>query len=129
MKLLLDTHAFLWWVEDAPQLSSVARKVIQKDGNEIYFSMASCWEMAIKSSIGKLKLTVPVRNYVPQHLSANGFKQLAMTFRHVSAVESLELHHRDPFDRLIVAQAMIEGMSIVSADTVLDLYDDARRIW
>jgi PIN domain nuclease of toxin-antitoxin system len=84
--------------------------------------------MAIKSSIGKLKLTLPIREYVPQHMAANDFKQLSISFRHVARVESLKWHHRDPFDRLIVAQAIEEKMVLVSADPHLDLYD-IERLW
>jgi PIN domain nuclease of toxin-antitoxin system len=128
MKLLLDTHAFIWWVEAAPQLTRQAKEYVADGNNEVYLSLASSWEMAIKSSMGKLKLSVPLREYVPQHLAANGFKQLPMTFRQISVLESLELHHRDPFDRLLIAQAMTENLAIVSADRTFDDYK-VQRIW
>ncbi len=128
MKLLLDTHTFLWWVENAPQLSSTARLRIENGENDCYLSLASCWEMAIKSSIGKLKLAIPVREYVPQHLSANGFRLLEISFRQIARIEHLERHHQDPFDRLIVVQAMEEKMVVISADTALDLYG-VKRAW
>jgi len=127
-KFLLDTHTFIWWVENAPQLSAKARKAIENRENECYFSLASSWELAIKSSIGKLKLTIPVREYVPQHLAANDFQQLSISFRHIAKVEALELHHRDPFDRLIIAQAIEENMSLISADKTFDLYN-VPRVW
>ncbi len=128
MKLLLDTHTFLWWVEGTPRLSSTARQRIENGVNECYLSLASCWEMAIKSGVGKLELAIPVMEYVPQHLSANGFRLLEISFRHVARIEQLERHHQDPFDRLIVAQAMEEKMAIVSTDTAFDLYG-VKRVW
>jgi PIN domain nuclease of toxin-antitoxin system len=127
-KVLLDTHTFIWWVEDSPKLSSKAKEIIANMQNDCFVSLVSSWEMAIKTSIGKLKLTIPVREYVPQHLAANGFKQLDISFRHVTAVESLPWRHRDPFDRLLVAQALEEKMILVSADSILDSYD-IQRVW
>ncbi len=128
LKILLDTHAFLWWVEDSPRLSSQAKRIIADVENDCFVSLVSSWEMAIKTGIGKLKLSIPVREYVPQHLAANGFQQLNISFRHVAAVESLPRYHRDPFDRLLVAQAIDEKMILVSADSALDSYD-IQRIW
>jgi PIN domain nuclease of toxin-antitoxin system len=127
-KILLDTHTFIWWAEDAPQLSVKAKKVLENIENECFLSLTSSWEMAIKSSIGKLKLTIPIRDYIPQHLAANDFKQLNISFRHVARVESLKWHHRDPFDRLIAAQALEEKMLLVSADAIFDRYD-VQRVW
>lgn len=128
MKLLLDTHTFLWWVEDAPQLSAPARKRIEDGENECFLSMASCWEMGIKSSIGKLKLAIPIADYIPQHLSANGFRLLDISFRHVAKVENLPSHHRDPFDRLLISQAITDKLDVVSADSTFNLYG-INRIW
>jgi PIN domain nuclease of toxin-antitoxin system len=127
-KILLDTHAFIWWVDDSPQLSKMARKTIEDADNLCFVSLVSSWEMAIKSRTGKLKLACSVRDYVPKHLAANGFKQLDLSFRHVAGVETLELQHRDPFDRLLVMQAMHDKMAIVSIDPVFDLYK-IQRIW
>lgn len=128
MRLLLDTHTLLWWVEDAPQLSVKARKAIAAPDAECYVSLASAWELAIKCSLGKLKLATSVRQYFPSQLAANGFVQLDISFRHVARVESLEFHHRDPFDRLIAAQALEEKLILVSADNVFDAYG-VKRIW
>jgi len=128
MRLLLDTHTFLWWLGDDPALSAKARSVIADGRNECYLSLASCWEMAIKSSLGKLRLSQPVERFIPDELSANGFQLLGIDFRHVAKVEALPFHHRDPFDRLLAAQALSEKMAIVSADTVLSEYG-VRRIW
>ena len=126
--ILLDTHAFIWWIEDSPRLSVNAKKLLENLENECFLSLASCWEMAIKSSIGKLKLTIPIRYFIPQHLAANDFKQLNISFRHIARVESLEFHHRDPFDRLIAAQALEEKMILLSVDATFDHYG-VERIW
>jgi PIN domain nuclease of toxin-antitoxin system len=128
MRLLLDTHALLWWVEDDERLSAGARKAIASASAECHVSLVSAWEMAIKSQLGKLKLATPVRQYFPSQLAANGFAQLDIAFRHVARVEALEFHHRDPFDRLLVAQALEEKLTLVSADAVFDRYG-VKRVW
>ena len=128
MGYLLDTHTFLWWVEDAPELSRSARELISEPQNLCFLSLVSSWEMAIKTSIGKLKLTRPVRDYVTTHLAANGFKQLNLTLNHVTRVETLDWHHRDPFDRLLIAQALENKLAIISADKAFDAYG-IERIW
>ncbi len=128
MRLLIDTHVFLWWVTDAPELTAKARKVIADDTSQCYLSLASCWELAIKSSLGKLQLTSPIERFIPEQLAANGFNLLNIDFRHVARVEGLPFHHRDPFDRLLIAQAQVEKLTLVSADPVLSDYG-VRRIW
>ncbi len=127
-KVLLDTHTFIWWIENAPQLSANAIKLIEDVKNECYLSLASSWEMAIKASIGKLKFSLPLHDYIPHHMTENNFTQLNISFRHVSKVESLPWHHRDPFDRLLAVQAIEEKMVMVSADKIFDEYEIA-RIW
>jgi len=128
MRLLLDTHTFLWWINNDPLLSEPARAAIASERNECFLSLASCWELAIKTSIGKLRLTKTVERFIPEELAANDFKLLNLDFRHVAKVESLPFHHRDPFDRLLVAQVLAERMTIVSADAVLSEYG-VKRIW
>ena len=128
MRLLLDTHAFLWWVADNDKLSRKARAAITESANECFLSVVSAWEMAIKSSVGKLKLPVPLDRFVPAQLVANGFVQLPIEFRHVAKVATLTFHHRDPFDRLLIAQAIEEKMHIVSADATFKRYG-VKRIW
>ncbi len=128
MRLLLDTHTFLWWINNDLLLSDAAKTAIASEKNECFLSIASCWEMAIKSSIGKLRLTKPVERFIPEELAANDFQLLAIDFKHVAKVELLPLYHRDPFDRLLVAQSMTEKMTIVSADAVLSGYG-VKRIW
>jgi PIN domain nuclease of toxin-antitoxin system len=128
MQLLLDTHTFLWWVADAPELSARARGAVGAPDNECFLSAASCWEMAIKASNGKLELDGTVERFVPHHLSVNGFRELPVEIRHAARVSRLPFHHHDPFDRLLVSQALEEDLSIVSADPIFRRYG-LKRIW
>lgn len=124
---LLDTHAFLWWAWDDPKLSSKARKTISRAA-DCYLSVASCWEMALKISLGKLKLPTSFQNYIPEQMAANGFRELPVEFRHTTHLVNLPVHHRDPFDRLLIAQALEEKLPIISMDEAFDAYG-VRRIW
>ncbi len=121
-RLLLDTHVFLWWVADDPNLTAAARAAIADVNNECYLSLASCWEMAVKSSIGKLRLARPVGRFVSEQLAANGFPLLNIELRHAAKVEKLPFRHRDPFDRLLIAQAITEKLTVVTADSVFADY-------
>src|SRR5690349_16773019 len=114
MRVLLDTHAFLWWVENARALSKRARTAIADRANECLLSVATCWEMAVTLSLGKLRLPGAIERFIPEQLSANAFRLLEIDFRHVARVAALPFHHRDPFDRLLVAQALEEHCVIVS---------------
>jgi len=127
-RLLLDTHTFLWWVSDAPELSVTARKAISDSDNECFLSIASCWEMAIKSSLGKLRLTKPVERFVHDLITENGFRLLTIELRHAAKVEALPFHHRDPFDRLLLAQAITEKLTMVSADSIFSSYG-VKLLW
>ena len=122
MKLLLDTHAFLWWVEGAPALGRRAKAAVADPDNEVFFSVASCWELAIKLSLGKLRLAQALDRFIPEQLTQNGFSLFAVDFRHVIGVADLPFHHRDPFDRLLAAQALQDRLAIVSADRVFRKY-------
>ena len=128
MRLLLDTHVFLWWVDDAQPLSSRAREAIASAENECLVSVASCWEMAIKARLGKLELPAPMERFAPEQLAVNRFQRLEIDFRHVARVAKMPFHHRDPFDRLLAAQALEEGLTFVSADPVFRKYK-VRRLW
>lgn len=128
MRLLLDTHALLWWIDDAPTLSRKARTALASPDNECLVSLASCWEMAIKVSLGKLRLPAALEQFIPEQLAANAFRQLPIDFRHVAKVATLPFHHRDPFDRLLAAQAIEEECEIVSADAVFLRYG-VKRVW
>jgi len=121
-RLLLDTHVFLWWVADDPNLTAMARQAIADAHNECCLSLASCWEMAIKSSLGKLRLAKPVGRFVTEQLAANGFTLLNIELRHAVKIEKLPFHHRDPFDRLLIAQAITEKLIMVTADSVFTNY-------
>lgn len=126
MAVLLDTHAFLWWCEDSPELSERARTVISSE--DCFVSLASFWEIAIKVNLGKLQLPQTVERYIPDQMSLNGFDTLEIGFRAVAKCASLPVHHRDPFDRLLVAQAMQDGLPIVSRDPNLGSYG-VERVW
>jgi PIN domain nuclease of toxin-antitoxin system len=128
MRLLLDTHTFLWWVQDARELSARARAAIADPDNECLLSLASCWEIAIKLSLEKLKLPTRIERFIPEQLAANGFRQLEIGFRHVARVATLPFHHRDPFDRLLAAQALVDVLTIVSIDPVFRRYG-VKRVW
>jgi PIN domain nuclease of toxin-antitoxin system len=128
VRLLLDTHAFLWWVNGGEQLTPRARRAVADPANECFVSLASAWEMAIKTSLGKLHLPASPERFVSDQLAANQFRLLAIDLRHASGVASLPFHHRDPFDRLLVAQALAERLAIVSADSVFRRYG-VKRVW
>jgi PIN domain nuclease of toxin-antitoxin system len=128
MKLLLDTHTFIWFIMGSPNLSAHARALIEDVANEKFLSVASLWEIAIKLSIGKLSLSAPFDVLIPQQLNLNGFELLNLEIDHAAAVATLPFHHRDPFDRLLIAQVMVEKMPIVSIDAVFDAYP-VTRLW
>jgi PIN domain nuclease of toxin-antitoxin system len=128
LKVLLDTHAFLWLMLDDPRLSSTAKSAFSDVNNEIYLSMASAWEMAIKASIQKLKLPLPVKEYVLTRTQTHHINLLDITLDHIDVVETLPLHHRDPFGRLIIAQGISENVHILTDDTAFDLYP-IQKLW
>ncbi len=129
MRLLLDTHTFLWFVLNDAQLSSTARSLIVDPNNEVLLSPASYWEIAIKISIGKYSLpTTDFENFMQQQVRVNNFTILPISIAHAAAVIALPLHHRDPFDRLLAAQAMVEAIPLLSGDAVFDQYPIS-RIW
>ena len=128
MKLLLDTHCFLWWFADDPRLGARARELISDGENAIYLSAASSWEIAIKVSLGKLTLPEPPDVYVPSRLSSQEIDGLPIEHVHALGVASLPPHHPDPFDRLIVSQATLEKLPILTADDRIAMYD-VEAIW
>jgi len=128
MNVLLDTHAFLWFVQDNPKLSTVARQLIENPQTYPFLSIASLWEIAIKISLKKLELTQPFEEFIPNQLSMNGIGILNITIRHTAAITTLPFHNRDPFDRLLAVQSKLENMSLVSADTTFDEYGIV-RVW
>jgi PIN domain nuclease of toxin-antitoxin system len=120
MRLLLDTHTFIWYVTDNPRLSAHVKLVIEDENNEKLVSIASIWEMAIKHSIGRLNFSLPFIEFVRQQLTVSNIGLLEINLQHIEVVASLPLHHRDPFDRLIIAQSMAEQIPILSVDAIFD---------
>src|SRR5438128_11497430 len=127
MKLLLDTHAFIWWDSDPVQLSAPALTALRDPANEVWLSVASVWEMVIKAQLGKLALRLPLAHIVSQQ-QANGLRILPVTLAHALGVEGLPAIHKDPFDRVLIAQANVEGAELVSADQVVRQYP-VRVLW
>ena len=125
---LLDTHTFLWMASSPERLGSEARSRIEDSGSQLLLSLASVWEMAIKSSLGKLELPAPLGSFVGQQREALRTRFLDIRLEHILEVEHLPFHHRDPFDRLLAAQASFEGLPILSGDSSFDGYQVA-RIW
>ena len=128
MRLLLDTHTFIWFVTDSPRLSTTAKALIENEYNEKLLSIASAWEMAIKHSIGKLNFEIPFQNFLERQMQQNSMSLLNVQIIHLDVVANLPLHHRDPFDRLIIAQAIVERIPIVGRDEIFDLYP-TERLW
>ena len=128
MNLLLDSHTFLWFVWDDPKLSPSAKALIEDGANRKLVSVASCWEIAIKAGLKRLALGEPATTFLPRELATNGFEVLGIELAHATFVETLPPHHKDPFDRLLVAQALIERLPLVSADAILEQYG-IQRLW
>ena len=128
MKALLDTHAFLWWNMEDPQLSSHAKEIISNGENEIYLSTASVWEISIKAAKGKLILPEPPAQYIATRMGLYRFQPLLIQVSHAAQVYELPRHHDDPFDRMLIAQSQIEGIPLLSADTEIRKYD-VEVIW
>jgi PIN domain nuclease of toxin-antitoxin system len=128
MRLLLDTHALLWFVMEDPRLTETARIGMSERQNQKLVSLASLWEIAIKYSLGKLDLTMPLSEFIPTHLTPEKVQLLQITVPHLLTVASLPHHHRDPFDRLLIAQALTEDVPIVSHDDHFDAYG-VQRLW
>lgn len=128
MRFLLDTHSLLWFLSGDASLSLRARRIIENPDDVILVSIASLWEIAIKHSLGKLKLAQPFNELFPHQLSINSISLLDIQLRHVARISNLEFHHRDPFDRLLAAQSLSEEIPILSSDEALDAYG-LERIW
>lgn len=128
MRALLDTHTFLWFSTDDPNLSATADQLIKDPGNEILFSIASLWEIAIEVSIGELLLTRPFEEAILATMSRNSIRLLDIGVRHVQGIPGLPHHHRDPSDRMIIAQAIVEDVAVIGADAAFDGHR-VRRLW
>lgn len=123
MKLLLDTQCWLWWFAQPERLNEEAIAHIADETNALWLSVASIWEMGIKVAIGKLPLPEPIDSYIPSRMVLLNMRSLEITASHALQASMLPLHHRDPFDRMLVAQAQMEDMMLVSADPMFRLYN------
>lgn len=123
MTVLIDTHCWLWWIESPERLSDRALDLINRGDNEVLFSAASSWEIAMKYAIGKIRLPEPPEEFIPKRLTRDSFTPMPIEHSHALRTASLPLHHNDPFDRLLVAQAQLENVSILTADPKIGLYD------
>ena len=128
MQLILDTHTFLWYIFGSTQLSAAALASLRNPANEKLLSMASPWEVGIKVSTSKLLLSEPLEAYFEEQMRLNSIKMLSITLAHIERVSVLPFHHRDPFDRMLVAQSLTENIPLVSADAALDAYGIV-RLW
>ena len=129
MKLLLDTQCWLWWFAQPERLSEEAIAHIADETNELWFSVASVWEMGIKVAIGKLPLPEPIDSYISTRMVQLGTRTLEITATHALRAAALPLHHRDPLDRMLIAQAQLENMTLVSADLMFRQYSDISLLW
>ncbi len=128
MKLLLDTHAFIWWDSEPARLSPQALALCQDRVNVVLLSVVSVWEMQIKLQLGRLNLDLPIAEVIESQQQRNGIEVLPITLTHVLALENLPAHHKDPFDRLLIAQAIVEGAFLVSSDPVFAKYP-VKLLW
>jgi PIN domain nuclease of toxin-antitoxin system len=128
MTALLDAHAFLWFIAGNPKLSDTARSVIEEQTQTRLLSVVSLWEIALKHSLGRLTLAAPFGQIIPLQLNANGIGLLGIELEHLDALAKLPFHHRDPFDRLLIAQAIVGRIPIISADATFDAYP-VTRLW
>jgi len=128
VRLLLDTHTFLWFIDGDTALSPYARQLIEDRTNERLLSIASLWEMAIKASLGRLTLALPFTGLVAEHVHGNAIELFEILPRHLDVLTTLPFHHKDPFDRMIIAQSQAENIPILSRDSAFDDYA-IRRLW
>ena len=122
MRLLLDTHVFIWWDSSPEKLSPQARAACQNRKNVVLFSAASAWEMQIKMQLGKLRLRLALRDLIEQQQQANDIQVLPLTLRHVLALQELPVYHSDPFDRILIAQAHAEDATLITHDPAFTKY-------
>lgn len=128
MRALLDTHTFLWWITDNPQLSSHVREIIRDGNNELFLSAASGWEIAIKAQLGRLHLPDNLEHFISEQLTINAIYGLPVQMSHALHVSVLPSHHQDPFARILVAQAQLENLTILTADPRIARYP-VKVVW
>lgn len=127
-RILIDTHAWLWSLEEDPRLSRTARKILTDDALNLMFSAASIWEISIKAANRKLTLPNPPDRFIPEQLAVNNIEVLPVEMRHALRVFDLPMHHQDPFDRLLVAQSLVDNLELLTADEALAAYG-VQVIW
>ena len=127
MKLLLDTHAFIWWDSSPSKFSKTALSLIQNTDNIVLLSVISVWEIQIKSQIGKLSIASPIANIVRAQQNTNNIEILPIAWLNAIALDQLPLHHKDPFDRMLISQAIAEGATLISRDSAFSQYSIAVR--
>lgn len=123
MRLLLDTHCWLWLQAEPERFSPRVLAELRKPTNELFFSAASTWEICIKYALGKLALPLPPKDYIPSRMQRSGTQPLPIAHAHALAVSQLPDHHRDPFDRILIAQAQVENLVVLTADRLFALYE------
>lgn len=128
MKALLDTHVFLWWVLDDERLTAFVRDFVADGKNDLFLSSASCWEMIIKARIGRLAFPEPPEKFIPDQMNRNKLIGLPVQIVHALHIHSLPKHHKDPFDRMLIAQAQVERMPIITNDSLFAAYD-VKILW
>ena len=122
MKLLLDNHTFIWWDSNPDKLSPKALALCEDPANIVLLSVASAWEMQIKAQLGKLRLALPLAEIIASQQQAHNIEVLQVSLAHVLSLEELPAHHKDPFDRLLISQAMVEGAALISHDMIFEQY-------
>jgi len=127
-QFLLDTHTLIWFIRGDVQLSEYVKQLILNPDHERYFSIASLWEMSIKLSMGRLKLAMPFEELITTHLAGNAIRLLPITPGHLKMLITLPFHHKDPFDRVLVAQSLVENLPLLSRDELLSSYG-VKRLW
>jgi len=128
MKLLLDSHAFIWWDNEPNKLSPTALAACRDRTNTLLLSVASVWEIQIKTQLGKLKFSIPLPEVIDDHRKANNIEMLPVILPHIFALQNLPMHHKDPFDRLLIAQANVENIAVISNDPAFALYS-VKLLW
>ena len=128
MKFLLDTHVFLWWIMDSPQISENVRKLMSEGSSDLFWSAASSWEIAIKYANGKLPLPDEPEVFIVSELSINRISSLSITDAHSFMAGKLPVHHRDPIDRMLIAQSNFENMPLITSDQIISKYE-VKTIW
>ncbi len=128
LDLLFDTHSFIWWADEPTKLSATALATLEDENNHLFLSDASIWEMQIKVQLGKMKLKLPLKDLIESQQRDNEVEILSITTKHILALDNLPFHHKDPFDRLLIAQSIVEGFTIVTVDSEFPAYP-AKLLW